>query len=100
MKKKIFHSLSLFLIVAFVLSLAVPSANVTAADKDQKKKVLVAYFSATGTTEAAAEMVRKATGGTLYQIEAEEPYTDEDSDYNEDCRANIEQDDEGSSCNH
>ena len=32
------------------------------------KKVLVAYFSATGTTKRVAENLAKATGGDLYEI--------------------------------
>ena len=32
------------------------------------KKVLVAYFSATGNTKAAAEKIAKATRGNLYDI--------------------------------
>lgn len=36
--------------------------------------ILVAYFSRTGTTEAAAQRVAKASGGTLYEIQPEVPY--------------------------
>ena len=36
--------------------------------KKPASKVLVAYFSATGTTKGIAKKVAKATGGTLYQI--------------------------------
>lgn len=74
--------------------MAFPSMNVSAASKskDSGKKVLVAYFSATGTTKAAAKKIQKATGGKLYQIKAAEPYTEEDLNYdNDDCRANQEQ---------
>ena len=68
MKKKVFRSLSLFLVFAFALSLAVPSANVMAAGKGQKKKVLVAYFSATGTTEAAAVKLTADEIGALESV--------------------------------
>ena len=94
MKKNVLRSLSLLLMLSFVLGLAVPSANVMAADKAKKKKVLVAYFSATGTTRAAAKKVKKATGGTLYQIKAADPYTAADLTYDKNCRANAEQSDE------
>ncbi|MDE6810951.1 MAG: flavodoxin [Muribaculaceae bacterium] len=51
-------------------------------------KVLVAYYSATGTTEKAAERVADATGGQLYRIEPVEPYTEADLDYeNKDSRS-------------
>lgn len=32
------------------------------------KKILVAYFSCTGTTEKAADAIAKTVGGKLYQI--------------------------------
>lgn len=56
-----------------------------------KDKVLVAYFSCTNTTKGVAEDIAAITGGTLYRIEPETPYTSADLDYNSDCRANREQ---------
>lgn len=38
-------------------------------------RVLVAYFSATGVTEAAAKQVAAVTGGDLYAITPADPYT-------------------------
>ncbi len=91
MKKRILRSLSLLLALMVVFSLAGAPAGAAAAGKAKKKEVLVAYFSATGTTKAAAKKVKKATGGTLYQIKAADPYTAADLDYNKNCRANAEQ---------
>lgn len=34
--------------------------------QEQSNKTLVAYFSATGTTEKAAKLIVEVTGGTLY----------------------------------
>ena len=48
------------------------------------KKVLVVYYSATGSTKAVAETIAKTTGGDLFEIEPKEPYTDDDLDYNND----------------
>lgn len=45
-------------------------------------KVLVTYFSATGTTEEAAKAIAKVTGGELYEIAPKDPYTDADLDWN------------------
>ena len=45
------------------------------------KKTLVAYFSATGTTKAAAQQLAEATGGDLYEIQPEVPYTEADLDW-------------------
>lgn len=44
-------------------------------------KTLVAYFSATGTTEAIAKTLAGVTGGTLYEIKPELKYTAEDLDW-------------------
>lgn len=54
-------------------------------------KVLIAYFSATGTTEGIAEKIADETSGTLYEIIAEDPYTAEDLDYYSGGRADQEQ---------
>ena len=45
--------------------------------------VLVAYFSATGTTARAAEVLANVTGGELYAITPVRPYTDADLDWND-----------------
>lgn len=56
--------------------------------------VLVAYFSATGTTKGVAERIASVTGGDLYQILAAEPYTEDDLNYNNDSsRSTVEQND-------
>ena len=56
--------------------------------------VLVAYFSATGTTKGVAEKIAAVTGGDLYEILAAEPYSDADLDYNDSSsRSTIEQND-------
>lgn len=55
------------------------NAKVSNAEKDSK--VLVAYFSATGTTEEVAKMIANATEGELYKIQPEEEYSAEDLDW-------------------
>ena len=44
---------------------------------------LVAYFSATGTTERIATMIANHTGANLFALEPVEPYTDADLNYND-----------------
>lgn len=46
-------------------------------------KILVAFFSATGTTLRVAERLAAATGGTLYAITPAEPYTSADLDWHD-----------------
>ena len=66
----------------------------TEAPEEDDVKVLVAYFSATGTTKKLAEYAADATGADLYEIQPENPYTDEDLDYGDsDSRSSVEMDD-------
>ena len=61
------------------------------------KKVLVAYFSATGTTAGVAERLAKATDGDLFEIKPEQPYTDADLDWRDkQSRSSVEMDDKSS----
>ena len=61
----------------------------------EKGKVLVVYYSATGSTKAVANYIAEATGGDLFELEPIEPYTDEDLDWtNDDSRVSREHDDE------
>lgn len=56
---------------------------------------LVVYFSATGNTQEVAQVLGEMRGAEIYEIVPQQPYTEEDLDYNDDsCRANIEQNDE------
>lgn len=70
---------------------AVSDSTAKAETEVDGSKVLVAYYSATGTTAKAADEIAKATGGTLYEIEPEQKYTDADLDYeNENSRSAVE----------
>lgn len=60
-------------------------------------QVLVAYFSATGTTEGVAENIASGLDADLYEIVPEEPYTDADLNYNDNnSRSTIEMNDPSS----
>ena len=60
-------------------------------------KTLIAYFSATGVTEAVAQKLAEATGGTLYEIKPEVKYTAADLDWRvKDSRSTIEMQDKSS----
>lgn len=53
--------------------------------------VLVAYFSATGNTEGVATAVAERLGADVFAIEAAEPYTEVDLNYNDDAsRTSVE----------
>ncbi len=70
-------------ILMFVMAISLTNIGSIQAEA-KKKKVVVLYFSATGTTRAAAKKIGKATGGKVIEIKAKEPYTDEDLDYGDD----------------
>lgn len=55
--------------------------TLSAQTTEGNKKILVAYFSCTGTTEKAAEAIAETTGGTLYRITPATPYTSADLDW-------------------
>ena len=71
-----------------------PETEVTQPDETEGTKVLVAYFSATGTTKGVAEHIANGLNADLYEIVPEEPYTDADLNYNDNnSRTTIEMND-------
>ncbi|MBE6725352.1 MAG: flavodoxin [Ruminococcaceae bacterium] len=52
-------------------------------DTAQSGSILVAYFSATGTTEGVAEKIAAIEGADLYEITAAEPYSSADLNWND-----------------
>lgn len=66
-------------------------------DAQSGRKVLVAYFSCTGTTEKVADAISKATGGKLYRITPAKAYTSADLDWNNSkSRSSVEMNTESS----
>lgn len=62
--------------------------------EEQATKVLVAYFSATNTTQGIAEHIANGLNADIYEIVPEEPYTDADLNYNDNnSRTTIEMND-------
>ena len=71
--------------------------NSSSEEMKNDKKVLVAYFSATGTTKAVAEDLAKVMNATLFEIEPTRPYTDADLDWRDDkSRSSVEMHDPNS----
>lgn len=59
-----------------------------------ESRILVAYFSATGSTEAVAEAIAEDLGADTYVITPQEPYTSDDLDWTEEgSRVNTEHND-------
>ena len=59
--------LGLFMTVIMILCITVNAQK-------QSNRTLVAYFSATGTTEKAAKQIAEVTGGALYEIQPAKKY--------------------------
>lgn len=74
---------------------SIQSSGTQAVETDEAgTKALVVYFSATGNTKAVAETLTELTGADIYEIVPEQPYTDEDLNYNDrTTRATVEQND-------
>ena len=68
-----------------------PVEDVPAADSAAAGNVLVAYFSATGNTEGVATAIAERLGADVFAIEAAQPYTEADLNYNDDAsRVSVE----------
>lgn len=58
---------------------------------NSNKKVLIAYFSASGVTAKVADKLAKATGADLFEIKPAKPYTTADLDWtNKKSRSSVE----------
>ena len=60
------------------------TAKSTGTDKVEEHKTLVAYFSATGTTENVAKTIAQAANAELLKIEPKQEYTSADLDWRND----------------
>ena len=85
--------LTLLFTMLFALTIWVGGAQAKNHQSMEKEssKVLVAYFSATGTTAGVAEKLASVTGGELYAIVPEKAYTSADLDWrNDKSRSSVE----------
>lgn len=103
MNKKI---IGLLLSIVFILSLSA-CTNTRSDTSEQSQdtqseqnssvssKTAVIYFSATGTTAEAANMIAAEIDADIFEIIPQNEYTSEDLNYNDDnCRANTEMNDD------
>lgn len=71
-----------------------PTEESAPVNEAEGTKILVAYFSATNTTEGVAEQIADSLSADIYEIIPEQPYTDADLDYHDDnSRSTIEMND-------
>lgn len=89
--KKLFIAFLAILCLSTFSCTSKATSNTEVNDQPKENKILVAYFSATGNTKQVAEIVAEITGGTLFEIEPAQPYTEEDLDgWNESARGTRE----------
>lgn len=76
---------------------AVAVTETGSTNETEQSKSIVVYFSCTGNTKAAAEIIAKKQGADIYEIVPEQPYTDEDLNYSDrSSRSTTEQNDSSS----
>ena len=68
MKRRCRFCISFALVFALALGLLLPTSNVKAAGKEKSKKVLVVYFSATGTTKALQRKSKKQQAANCIRL--------------------------------
>jgi flavodoxin len=86
-------------IVMMMAALLAMSLSACSQKKESKemKKVLVAYFSASGVTKGVAQQLAEVTGGTLHEIKPAVAYTDADLDWRDkQSRSSVEMQDKSS----
>ena len=79
----VFLATLMFTMLAACGSSAKAQTTAAAAASAAHSDVLVAFFSATGTTKGVAERIASVTGGDLYEIVPANPYSAADLNYND-----------------
>ena len=73
----------IIMMLAALLAVSLSACSQKKAETKMEKKVLVAYFSASGTTKGVAQQLAEVAGAVLHEIKPEQPYTDADLDWND-----------------
>lgn len=97
MKLKIFITTLIVVFVGTIFMFKNNNGGEVMAETKSNKKVLVAYFSASGVTAKVADRLSKAIGADLFEIKPAEPYTSADLDWtNKKSRSSVEMADKNS----
>ena len=87
----------IIMMLSALLAISLSACAQKKTETKMEQKVLVAYFSATGTTKTAARQLAEVAGADLYEIKPEQPYTDADLDWqNKQSRSSVEMQDKHS----
>ena len=64
-----------------LLAISLSACSQKKTETSMEQKVLVAYFSASGTTKSVAQQLAEVAEADLHEIKPEKPYTDADLDW-------------------
>ncbi len=81
MKKLVLFFISAFTFLGIACAAPTNSSSSRFTKGNSNTKVLVAYYSDTGTTKAVAQKIANYLGADLLEIESENPYTSADLDW-------------------
>ena len=80
--------------IILIFCYSINSDEVNEENEMSTNEILIAYFSATGTTKRVAEKIAELTGADLYEIVPANPYSDADLNWNDrNSRSTKEMDD-------
>lgn len=80
-----------------LLAVSLSACSQKKTETTMEQKVLVAYFSASGTTKGIAQQLAEVAGADLHEIKPEQPYTEADLDWNDmKSRSSVEMQDKNS----
>ena len=83
--------LKIFLLAVLTVFAASAFSQNNVKESMEKKKVLVVYFSATGTTEQVAKQIAKYADADIFEITPAKPYSSADLDWtNKQSRSSVE----------
>ena len=87
----------LVLMLTALLTISLSACSQSDKKENKEMKVLVAYFSASGTTKGVAQQLAEVAGADLHEIKPAQPYTDADLDWrNKQSRSSVEMQDKKS----
>ena len=96
MKKTFFLIITLMIAIFSTSCISIFAQAESVPETNSDNKILVIYFSATGTTRGVAEKIMNLTGADIREIVPVQPYTSEDLNYHDrTTRASAEQNDPG-----
>lgn len=97
MKKVIIFALAVIILAGGFVLFNNSNGGEVMAESKSNKKILVAYFSASGVTAKVANKLSKAIEADLFEIKPAQPYTSADLDWtNKKSRSSVEMDDRNS----